>query len=53
MEGRLSTVEEFANDIDKTTGDGLNIYIRDVARIETGARSASMFADTNNAPCAA
>ena len=53
MEGRLSSVEDFSNVIVKTTSDGSNIYLRDVARIETGARSASMFADTNNAPCAA
>ena len=53
LEGRLSSVEDFENVIVKTTADGSNIYLRDVARIETGARSASMFADTNNAPCAA
>lgn len=47
LEGRLSSVEDFSNVIVKTTADGSNIYLRDVARIETGARSASMFADTN------
>ena len=40
MEGRLSSVEDFSNVIVKTTSDGSNIYLRDVARIETGARSA-------------
>lgn len=53
LEGRLSTVKDFENVIIRTADDGSNIYLRDVARIETGARSASLFADTNNAPCAA
>ena len=52
LEGRISTIEEFENVILKTTPDGVNIYLRDVARIETGARSATILTDTNDAPSA-
>ncbi len=52
LEGRISTVEDFENVILKTNSDGANIYLRDVARIETGARSANILTDTNDAPSA-
>ena len=52
LEGRISTIEEFGNVVLKTTSEGVNIYLRDVAKIETGARSATMLTDTNDAPSA-
>ena len=52
LEGRISTIQDFENVILKTTADGTNIYLRDVARIETGARSATILTDTNGAPSA-
>ena len=51
LEGRLTTPQEFENIILRSKNGGY-IYLRDIARIEMGARSTEMLADTNNAPCA-
>ena len=50
IEGRISTPEEFGNVIIRTNSDGSNIYLRDVARIETGAKNSTIIDDTNGAP---
>ena len=50
VEGRLATPEEFGEIILKTTMDGAYVRLKDVARVETGAKSASMVSDTNGSP---
>lgn len=52
LEGRLHTIEDFNNIIVRSASGGANVYLRDIARIETGPRSTGLIADTNNAPCA-
>lgn len=52
VEGQLATPEEFANIILKATSEGSYVRLKDVARVETGAKTFSMIADTNGAPSA-
>ena len=41
-EGRLKTVEEFGDIILRANPDGSNLYLKDVSRIELGAKSAAI-----------
>ena len=52
VEGRLVTPEEFGNIIVSAKSDGSYVRLKDVGRVETGAKSTSMISDTNNAPSA-
>lgn len=51
-EGRLSTTEEFENIILKTTSNGSYVRIKDVGRVETGAKTTNQISDANGAPSA-
>ena len=50
IEGRLSTPEEFGNIILKSGSSGSFIRLKDVARVETGAKSNSMISEVNGSP---
>ncbi len=52
LEGQLATPEEFANIILKADSNGSYVRLKDVGRVETGAKSTSMISDTNGAPSA-
>ena len=52
VDGRLVTPEEFGNIILKANPDGSCVYLKDVARIETGAKSTSEISDADGAPAA-
>ena len=52
LEGRLVTPEEFGNIILKTNADGSSIYLKDVAKVETGAKTTSVISDCDGAPAA-
>jgi len=52
LEGRLVTPEEFGNIILKTNADGSCIYLKDVAKVETGAKTTSVISDCDGAPAA-
>ncbi len=52
VQGRLTTPEEFENVILKTKEDGSYVRIKDVGRVETGAKTTSMITDTDGAPSA-
>ncbi|MBQ6975719.1 MAG: multidrug efflux RND transporter permease subunit [Selenomonadaceae bacterium] len=52
VEGRLKSVEEFENIILKAKSNGSYIRIKDVGRVETGAKTTSQISDANGAPCA-
>ena len=52
VEGQLATPEQFAGIILKANSDGSYIRLRDVARVETGAKSSSVISDANGAPSA-
>lgn len=41
MEGRLTTPEQFGNIILKSASNGQFVYLKDVAKIETGTQNAS------------
>lgn len=47
IEGRLSTPEQFGNIIVKSNSDGSFIRLKDVARIETGAKDSSIVSKMN------
>lgn len=47
VEGRLTTPAEFGNIILKATADGSYVRLKDVARVETGAKDSSNVTDTN------
>jgi multidrug efflux pump len=51
--GRLSRPEEFANIILRANRDGSVVRIKDVARVEMGARSQDRYSRFNGAPAAA
>lgn len=51
--GRLATVEEFGDIIIRANQDGSFVRLRDIARIELGAKSYSSKAKLNNLPSAA
>ncbi len=48
--GRLTTPEEFEEVIVKTNPDGTSIYLRDVARVELGAKTYSFVGKQNGIP---
>ena len=50
VEGRLTTPEEFGNVILKAQEDGSYVRIKDVGRVETGAKTTTMISDANGAP---
>uniref|UniRef100_UPI0026014081 efflux RND transporter permease subunit n=1 Tax=uncultured Anaerovibrio sp. TaxID=361586 RepID=UPI0026014081 len=52
LEGRLVTPEQFGNIILKTNYDGSCIYLKDVAKVETGAKTTSVISDCDGAPAA-
>ncbi len=52
VESRLKTPEEFENIILKTQSSGAYIRIKDVGRVETGAKTTSQISNANGAPCA-
>ncbi|MBO6304414.1 MAG: multidrug efflux RND transporter permease subunit [Selenomonadaceae bacterium] len=52
VEGRLSTPEEFENVILRAKDDGSYVRIKDVGRVEAGARTTAMVSDTDGAPSA-
>lgn len=52
VEGQLITPEEFENIIVKAKSDGSYVRIKDVGRVETGAKSTAVVAETNGAPSA-
>ena len=52
VEGRLTTPEEFGNVILKAQEDGSYVRIKDVGRVETGAKTTTMISDANGAPSA-
>ena len=52
VEGRLSTPEEFENVILRAKDDGSYVRIKDVGRVEAGARTTSVVSDTDGAPSA-
>ncbi len=49
-QGRLSTVEEFGDIIIRANADGSFLFLKDIARIELGAKSESMQATFNGRP---
>ncbi len=51
--GRLSRPEEFANIVLRARPDGSLVRVRDVARVEMGARSQDRYSRFNGAPAAA
>ncbi|MBO6179563.1 MAG: multidrug efflux RND transporter permease subunit [Selenomonadaceae bacterium] len=52
VEGRLATPQEFENVILSSNADGTYVRIKDVGRVETGAKTTAMISDTNGAPSA-
>ncbi|HUH85800.1 MAG TPA: efflux RND transporter permease subunit, partial [Stellaceae bacterium] len=52
-EGRLTRPEEFANIVLRTNPDGSVVRIKDVARVELGARSQDRYSRLNGSPAAA
>lgn len=52
VEGRLTTPQEFENVILKAKGDGTYVRIKDVGRVESGAKTTAMITDANGAPSA-
>ena len=49
-QGRLKTPEEFENVIIRSNSDGTSIYLRDVARVELGAKSYNFLGQQDNIP---
>ncbi|WP_297968482.1 efflux RND transporter permease subunit, partial [uncultured Anaerovibrio sp.] len=52
VEGRLVTPEQFGNIVLKANVDGSCVYLKDVARVETGAKTTSQISDCDGAPAA-
>ena len=50
--GRLKTPEEFGNIIVRSNSDGSNLRLKELSRIELGAKSYSMFGIVNTKPAA-
>ncbi len=50
--GRLTRPEEFANIVLRANADGSVVRIKDVARVETGAKSSDRYSRFNGAPAA-
>ncbi len=52
VDSRLKSPEEFENIILKATDKGSYVRIKDVGRVETGAKTMTQISDANGAPCA-
>lgn len=52
VDSRLKSTEEFENIILKATDKGSYIRIKDVGRVESGAKTMTQISDANGAPCA-
>ena len=50
IQGRLATVQDFENVIVKAQPNGSFIYLKDVARVETGAKSIDFISKMNGKP---
>ncbi|MGN0017643.1 MAG: efflux RND transporter permease subunit [Candidatus Gastranaerophilaceae bacterium] len=50
--GRLQTPEEFGNIIVRSNADGSNLKLKELSRVELGAKSYSMFGIVNTKPAA-
>ena len=50
--GRLQTPEEFGNIIVRSNADGSNLRLKELSRVELGAKSYSMFGIVNTKPAA-
>ncbi len=50
VQGRLSEMSEFGNIVLKANGDGTFVYMKDVARIESGQRANNVVAKFNGYP---
>lgn len=50
VQGRLTTIEEFENIIVSANSDGSYVRLKDVGRVETGAKTTSSIVDTNGCP---
>ena len=50
IQGRLATVQDFENVIVKAKPNGSFVYLKDVARIETGAKSIDFISKMNGKP---
>ena len=50
--GRLQTPEEFGNIIIRSNPDGSNLRLKEISRVELGAKSYSMFGIVNTKPAA-
>ena len=50
LQGRLTTPEEFGNIILKSDGEGGFVYLKDVARIETGQKGYNIISKYNGSP---
>ena len=50
--GRLQTPEEFGNIIVRSNSDGSNLRLKELSRVELGAKSYSMFGIVNTKPAA-
>ena len=50
VQGRLSDISEFGNIILKANGDGTFVYMKDVARIESGQKANNVVAKFNGYP---
>ncbi len=53
INGRLVTPEQFGNIIVRASGDGSFVRLKDVARVETGAKTNSIIAKANGHPALA
>ena len=51
-QGRLTTVEEFENIVVRATSDGALVRVKDVARVELGARTSDQLGRYNGKPAA-
>lgn len=52
VDSRLKSPEEFENIILKATDNGSYVRIKDVGRVESGAKTMTQISDANGAPCA-
>ncbi|MBE6106144.1 efflux RND transporter permease subunit [Anaerovibrio lipolyticus] len=50
IDGRLVTAEEFGNIVIKRDKNGSMVHLKDVARVEKGAKQYAVFANMNGAP---
>jgi multidrug efflux pump len=50
--GRLTDIEQFENIIVKTTADGRIVRIKDIGRVQLGAKNADIDSEVDGRPCA-